>query len=367
MLRMSLTIDHSKADSILLRALQEAKSPSYKPTSLFSTFIKEIINGDHLTYRYILVTALLAKSIDNRVNPLVIQAGSNLEGAYDARSLCHAKLVPFERAKLSNAFGGSNEPYLNKPARYKELSTKNAVRAGSDRRKLVSLCEFLPKITSQELAFNCLTESFYYSKERHNSINLLLNPSIKKSPERYEILNFINDLITDSAGGESCAIAVGGIFSLMTTFHDALDVRVHPVNQSGSSTKEVSDVDVYSFGNLVYTCEVKDKICSLEDVDHAIAKVSRVSFESLIFATGNYFSLSNCNYQQAINHAKQKGVFLTFTTIPSLAESIMSIVGKNCNGSLFYKGITKASITSKCTDRTIIKIEELAKKYNWIE
>ena len=65
-------------------------------------------------------------------------------------------LVPFEREHLHNAIGGSNEPFLNKPARFPELSKDNAVRAGKDRRTLHSLIRVLGNVSSSEMAFGLL-------------------------------------------------------------------------------------------------------------------------------------------------------------------------------------------------------------------
>ena len=57
-----------------------------------------ILKGSHKTYRYVLVTALLAKSVNKDVDILSLQAKDSSVGAYDARSLCHKVIVPFERS-----------------------------------------------------------------------------------------------------------------------------------------------------------------------------------------------------------------------------------------------------------------------------
>ena len=88
-----------------------------------------VIDNTHLTYKYILFTALLAKASDSSINVLCLQKQSSLIGAYDARSLCHKVIVPFEMQTLHKALGGSNEPFLNKPARFPELSKTNSTMA----------------------------------------------------------------------------------------------------------------------------------------------------------------------------------------------------------------------------------------------
>jgi hypothetical protein len=136
---MSESIDTDRANEILLEAFQSECIRNDKLTNA----IRSILLGTHKTYKYILITGLLAKATNQSVNPLALQSGAPLAGAYDARSLCHKVIVPFEREYLSNALGGSNEPFLNKPARFTHLSDNNAVRRGSDKETLVSLIDIL--------------------------------------------------------------------------------------------------------------------------------------------------------------------------------------------------------------------------------
>lgn len=96
---MPIHLNHAEAEEKLLAAF---KSPCKKSDEI-SRLIFSIINGAHKTYKYILITGLLAKAIEPKVNPLALQAGAPLKGAYDARSLCHSVLVPFERKFLQNA------------------------------------------------------------------------------------------------------------------------------------------------------------------------------------------------------------------------------------------------------------------------
>lgn len=139
---MTIHIDAEKAEKILLAAF---KTPCKKADNTLE-LISSVISGTHKTYKYILVNGLLAKATVSKANPLALQAGAPIKGAFDARSLCHNVLVPFERNFLQNALGGSNEPFLNKPARFTHLSNKNAVRDGNDRETLNALIEIFTSI-----------------------------------------------------------------------------------------------------------------------------------------------------------------------------------------------------------------------------
>ena len=96
----------------LQQALAEAKDPYFEvklPDSI-KLALESIILGEHLTFRYILITAILGKSITHSNHTRSLQAQASLNGAYDARSLCHNVIVPFERNELDLRLGGSNEP-----------------------------------------------------------------------------------------------------------------------------------------------------------------------------------------------------------------------------------------------------------------
>lgn len=122
---MAIVINREIVKDVLSQAFAEAQENNYKLSSEFANEINQVLSGNHLTFKYIMMTALLSKASFPRINPLCLQKGSSLKGSYDARSICHNVLVPFEREKLSNALGGSNEPFLNKPARFKELDVSN--------------------------------------------------------------------------------------------------------------------------------------------------------------------------------------------------------------------------------------------------
>lgn len=252
----------------------------------YSQFIDFIIDNTHLTYKYILFTALLSKATDSSINALCLQKKSELPGAYDARTICHKVIVPFEMEILEKALGGSNEPFLNKPARFPELSKDNAVRRGNDQLLLNSLCDNLPLIHTSEDAFECLVyllkklillrdsqkNKFIFSVE--NSCNL---------PAR--LMAYIDKALEYSYEGEVLTLLVAGAYHLLYKKSNAL-VEVHPVNQSGASSHEISDLDIYIDGNLVSSNELKDKNYAETDVRHAADKVLQAGGTKMLFVEG---------------------------------------------------------------------------------
>lgn len=176
---MAVTIDFEIAGKTLL----EAKKVRLQPTDNVIALLKKVMLGSHKTYKYVLVTNLLAKSVQPNANAVALQAGAPISGAFDSRSLCHKVVVPFEREHLVNALGGSNEPYLNKPARFTHLSVDNAVRDGNDRAILNALIKIARIVNNggSQVAFRCLSYCFQ-----------LLEDVIAKN----ELLNTVKTIIT---------------------------------------------------------------------------------------------------------------------------------------------------------------------------
>lgn len=157
------TIDFKTAYLVLERALAEAEPLDDD----IAKTINIVLTGTHKTYRYILVNALLAKATNEKVNALSLQKGDGKGGKFDARSLCHKVIVPFEKLELPGCLGDSNEPFLNKPARFVSLSTTNAVRAGKDRETLENLISILSQISTSDQAFAYLKSAMVVLKANH--------------------------------------------------------------------------------------------------------------------------------------------------------------------------------------------------------
>ena len=118
---MSQSINYNNARKVLNKSLKISSEKNFTLKTNQKSKLKKILLHNHLTYKYILINGLLAKATNKKINPITLQSSSSLTGAYDARSLCHKVIVPFEKEKLKKKLGGSNEPFVNKPARYMEL------------------------------------------------------------------------------------------------------------------------------------------------------------------------------------------------------------------------------------------------------
>ena len=163
---MAVNVDRIEA----LEILKETYDNAERISNEIGDKISLILEGSHKTYKYILITGLLAKATNSSVDIFSLQAKDETEGAYDARSLCHKVLVPFEREYFPNSLGGSNEPYLNKPARFTRLTSENAVRKGYDRQILGYVLDVFEEISNSETAILYLIHSMSILKDIYENL-----------------------------------------------------------------------------------------------------------------------------------------------------------------------------------------------------
>jgi hypothetical protein len=283
-------IDHDQARRVLADAIAAGKVAGYRPRVPKAQAIADVMLGSHLTYRYILFTNLLAKATNGAANGLALQAGADLEGAFDSRSLCHKVVVDFDRDpnQLAGKLGRSNEPYLNKPARYTALTTDNAVRRGYDRSILEKCIDILRGVKSQAEARAALEDAVHFTMQRQSLVAEVAE--LTGDATLHNVLTkFAAATVAQSCEGESAAIITGLALYIMGRGHGKnFDIRVHPVNQAGSSSREVLDIDVYpNLSNaLAYAAEVKDKVFTYNDVEHAATKTAAAGLGAFFFVCG---------------------------------------------------------------------------------
>jgi hypothetical protein len=350
-----IAIDHAKALEILEQAVKESKVPGFQPSSSLKDSITQIIDGSHLTYKYVLATALLAKAVEPNSNPLVLQAGAEVPGAYDARSLCHKVIVPHESRLLANGLGGSNEPFLNKPARFKLLSLDNAVRAGSDKRTLITLHKALSGLNSGHQARLALRDLAYSARKHKAAQTAVLKDAVSHAVGgRLAVIEFLSRLVSSSVHGETSALASAVLFWILgKSRNQEWVIQVHPVNESGTSSKEVSDIDVYCGEKLIYTAEVKDKQFKRHDVEHAVDKVAEAGHDVLYFIRGPQGLLADVSEDSLIGVAAKKKVELLMLDITSMIVDVVSFAPK----SLTLKDV--AEQIRKYADQARVKAETL--------
>lgn len=332
------------------------------PTCAHKDFIDFVIDNTHLTYKYVLFTAILAKATDENINALCLQKKSTLPGAYDARTICHKVIVPFEMDVLDKALGGSNEPFLNKPARFPELSKANAVRRGNDQTILNSLCDNLPLITTSTDAYECLIYLLSKLINIKNAKASMTTFTIEKNANLpAHLMAYMEKALEHSYEGEVLTLLVAGTYHLMYNEPNAI-VEVHPVNQSGASGREISDLDIYVDGSLIASNELKDKDYAETDVRHAADKVLSAGGTKMLFIEGPRANPQG-DFTNTIEHEYlNKNFLLRVISYKNLLSSMIGSINK-IDTEEFMHFIIETAKNTKFKDETIAYLMKLADKF----
>lgn len=309
---MAISLDHHSASKVLLSAFH---SKDIIQKSEQRDKVEMVLRASHKTYKYILVTGLLAKATNEKINPLALQAGANLEGAYDARSLCHKVIVPLERRLLKNVLGGSNEPFLNKPARFTSLSKDNAVRKGNDRTILFTLIDLFTDLSKDD-ANSLLIHALSVLKKNIDALEDLYSTPSFESKKLTSIYNFLTTYLSQSFEGATLVITVATLEKLLFgQINGEYRVVAHKVNQSGASSKEIGDIDIYLSKEYLYSIEVKDKNFTNYDVQHAFDKMIQHGAVKGYFVFGRNLDFEHQETYDRIMKYLDSGFFCTITGI----------------------------------------------------
>lgn len=353
------SVDLKTASLILDRAFIESELLEDN----LSQRIANILRGTHKTYRYILVTALLAKATNDKINALSLQKGDGENGKYDARSLCHKVIVPFETLKLPGCLGGSNEPYLNKPARFVSLSLTNAVRRGKDHQTLSEVINVLSEISNSEDAYKYLKSALFVLKKvsaEYVSKFSVGDSLIDISEFSQLVLDYIYLITEHSLEGEVCPLVV----TQLEQMYLGKDYKVEPhkVNQCGASSKEVGDIDIYDKNkNLVYSIEVKDKNFSKQDVIHAINKFKQAELSSSLFIYGKNVSFDEDEIFHVLKEIGREGHYCCLISILHYAKLRISDL-KTLTIRDFVDGLLKLAKVINAKNDTINVIKDISNK-----
>lgn len=246
--------------------------------------VKRSISSRTKSYRYVLPTQTLAKIVDPQLDARSLQEGSSLVGSFDARSLCHAVVVPFDR-KNHNVLGGAPEPYVNNPLRIPSIQAEHRSaqknKAGFD--DLCRVVDFLQEHPSH--AHELLGVIAHAIRERLAIVHVVYpapnRPSLKKA------LHAVSSFLAERTGGTRLqAVAVALFRTIGEVFQLFEQVETASVNAADAATGSVADLSCKDAkGNVVLAVEVKDREVRLRHIEDKLPAVREQGIRELLFLT----------------------------------------------------------------------------------
>ena len=258
---MSITVNQefvSKGNTLINDLWDEVCALDRAPICSISECIDHVLVYDRAkTYKYILLTQLLGKAVDEDVNILAMKASSVLPGAWDARNLCEGVITRggFEKNVLLGILGRSKQPYNSSPAQKPELSKSNHTRP-SDVALRDELIDSLTRIESSEDAVAAIRYYLYVCKgqitqiAKEESLPELSGDVVSCARTR----QFWRALAQIGREGEGLSLAAATL--LRMTLDDVFEPVLYQINTSRVGH---GDLDLYYANERFATFEIKDK------------------------------------------------------------------------------------------------------------
>jgi len=160
--------------------------------------------------------------------------------------------------------------------------------------------------------------------------------------------------------GEVCPLIVAQL-EKMYLGHN-YRIEPHKVNESGSSSKEIGDIDIYDkTGTLVNSIEVKDKDFTVQDVMHAVEKFREASLSSSMFVYGKNVIFDERNVYAALKGIGRNGHFCCLVSILNYAKMRIADL-KSLTINEFVDGLLQFAKVINAKDDTINEIKKISKK-----
>jgi hypothetical protein len=259
------------------------KNVVFVADSTFRDKICASVNSPTKSYRYVLLTQLLAKIAEPSLDSRSLMMRSDLDGAFDPRSLCKNVIVPFD-GNNENVLGGSQEPYVSKPLRHPTL-TLNHINELKDKEGWKTLCSILDEIENQKTPefTNAVFKQVLLEIYRRLSTMKVLYPT----PKRISLQttkNLIKKFLEIQSGGEHPVVITYSIFKTIGERFNLYDeIKRAKINASDSSTGMTSDIQCISDGKIVLTIEVKDVELTISPIKSKLKDARSQQVSNLLF------------------------------------------------------------------------------------
>lgn len=280
-----------------------------------------------MTYRYILLTSAVSKAENPNIHYRALQKGSILSGAYDARSIGHNVVVPFEKSH-GERLGGSNEPYLNRPARYPEFALTNRDRNRKAQQQLFDLLEFAETKSKekQDFPLKFLREVLKALSEIPISKRDFCVPPVEFGIEK--TISLVKQYLIDSGGGERLVAICSAVFSSLARSDPKTSVIAYPVNWSDKFAKTAGDIEIYEEKQIVRAAESKDKPLALNDVQHVVKKAKQHKLtEYLILSGAGIVDAERKEIENLLEQQISDGVSINILNVPEDLRPFLILLG----------------------------------------
>jgi hypothetical protein len=245
--------------------------------------IRDCLRSSSVSYHYVLPTQLLAKCVDPSLVAHSLQVGFGVPGAFDARTIAHQVVVPFDQNNY-RVLGGSPEPYVNNPLRVPAVATeyRSAQKAKADWDKLVAVLDAVEDERSD------LFTQRVFAQVLHEIYRLLATVRVTyPTPNRVSLDQtyfVMQQYLATKSGGDRMEAVSAALFQTIGERFGLFDqVRRQRVNATDSSAGMSADIECCLDGEVVLLVEIKDRMLTLIQLDSKLDAARAAHISEILF------------------------------------------------------------------------------------
>jgi hypothetical protein len=244
----------------------EPENPLGEGHELIS-LIRESLRSQALTYHYVLPTQLLAKCVDSNLDVHALQAGYGVEGSFDARTIAHDVIVPFDRTN-HRVLGGSPEPYVNNPLRVPAVTSeyRGAQKNKAEWDKLVAVLDAVQTANDEVFTRRVFDQALFEIYRMLAGVAVTYPTPNRISLKRtYEL---VQAYLAVKSGGDRMEAVCAALFRTIGNRFGLFDqVKREKVNAPDAPSGLSADIECWLNNKIVLLVEVKDRTLTLTAVD----------------------------------------------------------------------------------------------------
>ncbi len=235
------------------------------------------------SYHYVLPTHLLAKCVNPGLDVHSIQVSFGAAGAFDARSLAHGVIVPFDQANFC-VLGGAPEPYANNPLRIPAVTPAyaSAQKWQADWANLVAVFDEVE--TTADARFTARV----FDQVLLEIYRLLARAKVAyPTPSRVSLqttYELIQGFMAERSGGDRMEVLAAALFQTIGERFQLFDeVRRAKVNAADRSSGMSADIECWADGSVALLVEVKDRALTLVQLTTKLDRARAEHITEILF------------------------------------------------------------------------------------
>ncbi len=282
------------------------------------------------SYRYVLPTQFLSKSVNHSLDCRSLQASDKSDGAYDARKIAHSDIVPFD-SENHDVLGGSSEPYVNNPLRCTSVSKENRDRQKNktDWDNLIYILDNIQSVNDVSFTKKTFDQILFEIHKLLSDVNVIYSTPSRISLDK--TIDLIFEFISEKSGGERLESVATALFKTIAQEFSLFDeVKREKVNAADVSSGMVADIECKSKGQISLLVEIKDRNLTLTQLNAKIDLARAHRIKEIIFMAQQGIEESDKN--DIINKIQQEftsGQNIYVTNLIDFSRGILTLLGEN--------------------------------------